>query len=68
MEFEKEFQKRIASELDLNTVISSYRERKSTRNKAQSFGGKAKDFSDQKRIDSQRGNSLSGDGWCWTKH
>ena len=41
-EFEKEFQKRIASEFDLNTVISSQRERKSTRNKAQSFGGKAK--------------------------
>ena len=26
------------------------------------------DFSDQKHIDSQRENSLSGDGWCWTKH
>ena len=23
-----------------------------------------KDFSDQKRIDSQPENSLSGDGWC----
>ena len=29
---------------------------------------KQKDFSDQKRIDSQPENSLSGDGWCWTKH
>ena len=29
---------------------------------------KQKDFSDQKRIDSQRENNLSGDGWCWTKH
>ena len=29
---------------------------------------KQKDFSDQKRIDSQRENSLSGDGWCRTKH
>ena len=29
---------------------------------------KRKDFSDQKRIDSQPENSLSGDGWCWTKH
>ena len=28
---------------------------------------KQKDFSDQK-LDSQPGNSLSGDGWCWTKH
>ena len=27
-----------------------------------------KDFSDQKRIDSQPEISLSGDGWCWTKH
>ena len=36
---------------------------KSTRNKAQSFGQeKQKDFSDQKRIDSQPENSLSGDG------
>ena len=25
---------------------------------------KQKDFSDQKRIDSQPENSLSGDGWC----
>ena len=29
---------------------------------------KQKDFSDQKRIDSQPENSLSGDGWCSTKH
>ena len=29
---------------------------------------KQKDFSDQKRIDLQRENSLSGDGWCRTKH
>ena len=29
---------------------------------------KQNDFSDQKRIDSQPENSLSGDGWCWTKH
>ena len=29
---------------------------------------KQKDFSDQKRIDSQPENSLIGDGWCWTKH
>ena len=28
---------------------------------------KQKDFSDQKRIDSQRENSLSGDGWSRTK-
>ena len=34
-DFEKEFEKRIASEFDLNTVISSERERKSTRNEAQ---------------------------------
>ena len=42
--FEKEFQTRIASEFDLNTAISSERERKSTGNKEQSFGGKAKGF------------------------
>ena len=29
---------------------------------------KQKDFSDQKRIDSQAENSFSGDGCCWTKH
>ena len=29
---------------------------------------KQKDFSDQKRIDSQPENSLSGDSWCSTKH
>ena len=29
---------------------------------------KQKDFSDQKRIDSQPENSLSGNGWRWTKH
>ena len=29
---------------------------------------KQKDFSDQKCVDSQRENSLSGDGWCRTKH
>ena len=29
---------------------------------------KQNDFSDQKRIDSQPENSLSGDGWCSTKH
>ena len=29
---------------------------------------KQKDFSDQKRIALQPENSLSGDGWCWTKH
>ena len=29
---------------------------------------KQKDFSDQKRIDSQPENSLSRDDWCWTKH
>ena len=29
---------------------------------------KQKDFSDLKRIHSQRENSLSGDGWCRTKH
>ena len=29
---------------------------------------KPKNFSDQKRIDSQPENSLNGDGWCWTKH
>ena len=28
------------------------------------LGEKQKDFSDQKRIDSQPENSLSGDGWC----
>ena len=33
------------SEFDLNTVISSQCERKSARNKPQSFGGKAKGFS-----------------------
>ena len=29
---------------------------------------KQKDFSDQKRIDSQPENSVSGDGWYSTKH
>ena len=29
---------------------------------------KQKDFSEQKRIDSQPEKSLSGDGWCSTKH
>ena len=29
---------------------------------------KPKDFFDKKRIDSQPENSLSGDGWCSTKH
>ena len=43
-DFEKEFQKRIVSEFDLSAVISSLRERKSTCNKAQSFGRKAKGF------------------------
>ena len=57
MDFKKEFQKRIASEFDLNTVISR-----------SLLVEKQKDFSDQKRIDSQPENSLSGDGWCWMKH
>jgi len=34
----------------------------------QSFGGKGKGFSIQKCIDSQPQKSLSGDGWCRTKH
>ena len=29
---------------------------------------KQKDFTNQKRIHSQRENNLSGDGWCRTKH
>ena len=33
-----------SSEFDLNTVVSTWRERKSTWNKAQSFSGKAKGF------------------------
>ena len=41
-DFEKEFQKRNASEFDLNAVVSSQRERKSTWSKAQSSGGKPK--------------------------
>ena len=47
----------------------SKRERKSTRNKKCSLlVEKQKDFSEQKRIDSQPENSLSVDGWCSTKH
>ena len=38
------FKSHIASELDLNAVISSQCERQSTCSKAQSFGGKTKRF------------------------
>ena len=44
-DFKNEFQKRIASEFDINTVISSYkRERESTCNKALSLGRGVKEF------------------------
>ena len=63
MEFEKEFQKRSASEFDLITrsFHLNVKEKQHAR-KGSHLVEKQKDFSDQKRIHSQRENSLRGDG------
>ena len=63
-DFEKEFQKIIASEFDLNAVIKNIAMQQSA-----VFQWKSnRIFSDQKRIDSQPEKSLSGVGWCRTMH
>ena len=69
MGFEKEFQKRIASEFDLITRSFHLNVKENQHvTKHNHLVEKQKDFSYQKRIDSQRENSSSGDGWCRTKH
>ena len=67
-DFEKEFQK--ASLLSLILTRSFHlnvKENQHATNRSL-LVEKQKDFSDQKRIDLQPENSLSGDGWCSTKH
>ena len=64
MDFQKEFQKRIASEFDLTGSFHLNVKENQHATKRSLLVEKQKDFSDQKLIDSQPENSLSGDGWC----
>ena len=67
-DFEKKFQKCVACEFDLTRSFHLKVNENQHTTKHSLLVEKHKDFSDQKRIDSQPENSLSGDGWCWTKH
>ena len=64
MDFKKEFQKRIASEFDFTRSFHLNMKENQHATKRSLLVDKQNDFSDQKRIDLQPENSLSGDGWC----
>ena len=66
--FEKEFQKRTASEFDVNVVISSYgvEENRHATKGCNLLAEKRKDFSYKSVLIRSQEKSLSGDGWCHT--
>ena len=68
MDFEKEFQKRIASEFDLTRSFYFNVKDNQHATKRRLLVEKQNDFSEQKCIDSQPENSLNGEGWCCTKY